>query len=101
MGMVRVEKDREIRLLALAFYQSGKLARPKELPLAFGSTDENRKSGLSCGCDNRLQQDMVGDIEMSEGCAFCLQPCQSIAQRLNVCLPVCSNCGHCYSLSLR
>src|SRR5215468_7596923 len=101
MGMVRVEKDREIRFLTLALYQSGKLARAKELPLAFGSTDENRKPGLSCGCDHRLQQDMVGDIEMSEGCAFCLQTRQGIAQRFNVCLPDGSICGHCCSLSLR
>src|ERR1700722_16330384 len=101
MRMVRVEKDWQSGLLAYAFHQSSKLARTKKLPLSFGSADEYRKFGLSRGGDHRLQQDVVSNIEMAEGCAFFFQPCQNIAQCIFVGVPESSNCRHCDSLCLR
>ena len=79
MRVVSIKKDRCVRFLSQAFHQSGKLARTKELPLSFGGADENRKFGLSCGRDYRLQQDVVRNVEMAQGRAFCFQPPQSIA----------------------
>ena len=55
-----------------------KLARAKKLSLAFRGTDEYREFGLRCGCNHRLQQDVVRDIEMSESRAFGFQPCQNV-----------------------
>src|SRR6516164_298378 len=100
MRMVRVEKDRKIRLLALTFHHGGKLARTKELTLAFGSADEYRKFCLFRSCYQRLQQDLVRDIEMAEGCAFGLQPRQNIAQRIARAFGS-PNCCHCNSFNLR
>src|SRR5215813_3571916 len=99
--MVGVEKDRQIGLLAFASHQCGKLTYPKKLPLSFGSADEDWKFGVGCGGDHRLQQNVIGDIEMSEACALSFQPSQNLAERVFARALVSSRCHHFCSLSLR
>jgi hypothetical protein len=42
-----------------AVHDSGKLARTKQIALAFGGTDQHWNPDFTCGCDNRFQQ---GDV---------------------------------------
>src|SRR5262249_14380824 len=101
MRMVGIEKDRDVRFLAQALHQSRQLAYPKEFSLSLRRSDEYRKPGLSCGCDDSLQQDLVRDIEMAEGGAFFCQLRQNVVKRFLACAPESSKCRHCCSLSLR
>jgi len=78
-GRVRVKKDWEARLLAQALHKSGKLARTKGSTLSFGRTNEYRNPDFTCCRDNRLQQDQISDIEVTQGCTFLFEACQNIS----------------------
>src|SRR5262249_19807022 len=72
-----------------------------EFALPFRGPDQYRKSGLRRCSDYRLQQDLVRDVEMAEGRALGLQPCQNVAQGFRARVLLNLNCRHCCSLSLR
>src|ERR1700677_1563850 len=76
MCMVSVQEGWHPGFLAQTPHQSGKLASTKKVPLSFGGTDQHWKLRLSCGCNHRLKQDKIGNIEMTKGRASLFQPCQ-------------------------
>ena len=64
--MICVEKDGKIELLPQASYQSCYLTDADELAFALGHTNQYWDLNFLRGCQHRLQQNPVPDVEMAD-----------------------------------
>jgi hypothetical protein len=66
MGMIRVEIDWAVAFLPQTPHQSRDLPDSDKLPFALGRTDHHWDLKFLPGCQHRLQQNPVTDVEMTD-----------------------------------
>jgi len=79
MGTIRVQEDWGIMFRAHHVHKRCEFIRPQKISLSFRRSNDYRNSDLNRGCDNCLQQDQVGNIEMAQRHAPLLLTSQNIA----------------------
>src|SRR5262245_15332716 len=64
-----LRKDGKIEFLTQASHQSRELIGPEKLALSLGGANQHRDFQVTRGCEDRLQQNQIGNIEMADRCS--------------------------------
>src|SRR5215471_6647764 len=78
MGMIRVKKDWAVAFLPQTPHESRNLPDSEKLPFALGRADHHRDLQFLPGCQHRLHQNPVRDVEMADCHSIFLTLLQSI-----------------------
>ena len=66
MGVIRVKKDRAVAFFPKTPNQRRNLPDSEKLPFALGCTDHHGNLQFLPGCQHRLQQNPVPNVEMAD-----------------------------------
>jgi hypothetical protein len=81
--VVRIEKDREIKLIAKTLHQSCDLADSHKGPFTFGCANDHWHMYVLRSSKHCFQQNEVRDVEMPDGFTMYSRLAQDIPQRLH------------------